>query len=95
MVDTPSMLKARLLLSGVKETSNVVALILLFTIHVASDLDPITRIASADCMREKEMRVMIRKTEDKEERSTSRVRLGGEYRIVLESQVTQAISGYK
>jgi hypothetical protein len=77
------MLKAKVLLSGVKETSNVVAPMPLFSIHVASDLDPITLSASANLMRDREMRAMIRKTGDKEGRRTLLVRLDSGCRIAL------------
>jgi hypothetical protein len=48
-VEVPSTLKANELLSGVKETANVVAKIPLFSIHVASDFDPISRMATTEC----------------------------------------------
>jgi hypothetical protein len=48
-VEVPSMLKANELLPGVKDTANVVAKIPLFSIHVASDFDPISSMASTEC----------------------------------------------
>ena len=75
IVDTPLILNAKLLLSGVKETSKVVAPIPLFSMHVARDLDPITLIASAEFVRSKEINANIRNTEDKDNRMLSCVRL--------------------
>jgi len=50
------MLNEKLLLSGVKRTSNVVAPIPLFSIHVAKDFEPICRIAWTDCRNNRETR---------------------------------------
>src|SRR5579859_354956 len=81
MVDTPSMLNAKLLLSGVKRTSKVVAPIPLFSIHVAKDLEPICRMPSTDCRNNREAMERMRNMEETEERVTRRVRLGKEKRI--------------
>jgi hypothetical protein len=67
MVDVPSILKAKLLLSGVKETSNVEAPIPLLSMHVANEFDPITRTALAESMSDRTTRVNIKKTEAKED----------------------------
>lgn len=76
------MLNAKLLLSGVKETSKVVAKMPLLSIHVASDLDPITLTALTVFMSDKDMNVDIRNTEDKDDRIAERVRLGREKRMI-------------
>jgi len=84
------MLKAKELLSGVKRTSKVVALIPLLSIHVASEFDPICRNAWAECRREKRKREKRRKeeTDDKGERETLLcVRFGKDMRIVVVGDV--------
>jgi hypothetical protein len=43
------MLNAKELLSGVKETANVVAKIPLLSIHVAREFEPISRMAWTEC----------------------------------------------
>jgi hypothetical protein len=63
MVETPLMLKAKLLLSGVKTTSKVVAPMPLLSMHVASEFDPICRIACAECMNARETRDRRRRRE--------------------------------
>ena len=73
------MLNAKLLLSGVYDTSKVVAPIPLLSIHVASDLDPITLTAFAVCIRERARKVSIKRVEEK----TLGVRFGREKRMVL------------
>src|ERR1700733_13732444 len=84
MVETPSMLKAKLLLSGVKETSKVGAPIPLLSIHVAKEREPITRRASAECSSDSEINKNMRSSEDNDEdMGLSVVRLGRERRIVL------------
>lgn len=60
------MLNAKLLLSGVKETSNVVAPIPLLSIHVARDVEPMTLVASTVFIRDREINANIRNTEVKE-----------------------------
>jgi hypothetical protein len=81
MVDTPLMLKEKELLSGVKRTSNVVAPIPLLSMHVASDFEPICRIASTECMKERERMEKIRNMEETEGRNAFCVRFGREKRI--------------
>ena len=76
-------MNAKLLLSGVKETSKVVAPIPLLSIHVASDFEPITRTASTECRSEKEINANIRSTEEKEDRMESCVRLGSEKSMIF------------
>src|ERR1700732_1398311 len=49
------MLNAKLLLSGVNNTSNVVAPMPLLSIHVAKEFDPICLIACIGCMKERHM----------------------------------------
>jgi hypothetical protein len=68
IVDTPLILNAKLLLSGVKETSKVEAPIPLFSMHVARDLEPITLIASAVFVRSRDMNANIRNAEDNDDR---------------------------
>jgi hypothetical protein len=74
------MLKAKVLLSGVKRISNVVADIPLLSIHVARAFDPIDLSAATDWKRERTME-RRKKTESEEDRGTSIVRLGREKRI--------------
>lgn len=78
------MLKAKLLLSGVKETSNVVAPIPLLSMHVAKDREPMTLMASAECSRDSEINENMRKSEEESDEDMELgVRLGREKRIVL------------
>jgi len=78
------MLKAKLLLSGVKETSKVVAPIPLLSIHVAKDREPMTRKASAECSSDSEINENMRRSEESEEEDMELcVRLGRAKRIVL------------
>lgn len=81
IVDTPLMLNANELLSGVKRTSNVVAPIPLLSIHVARDFEPICRIASTDCIKESDRMERIRNIEETEGRNAFCVRFGREKRI--------------
>lgn len=76
------MLNAKLLLSGVKRTSKVVAPMPLLSIQVAKDLEPICRMASTDCWNNREARERMRNTDETEERATLRVRVGKGKRIV-------------
>jgi hypothetical protein len=69
-VEVPSMLKANELLSGVKETANVVAKIPLFSIHVASDFDPISRTASTECEKRRVATERIMDIDERENRMT-------------------------
>jgi hypothetical protein len=85
MVETPSILNAKLLLSGVKETSNVVALIPLLSIHVAREFEPITLIASAECRSKKKITVNIMSVEEKKDRMPLCVRLSGETSMISSS----------
>jgi hypothetical protein len=80
MVETPSMLNEKLLLSGVYSTSKVVAPIPLLSIHVANDLEPICRIAWTDCRNNSETRRNMDVKEEDRERLC--VRLGREKRMV-------------
>ena len=79
------MLKAKELLSGVNRTSKVVALMPLLSIHVASELEPICRMACTECMKERVIKERIKRNEDdreKEDREeTFCVRLGRDRRI--------------
>jgi hypothetical protein len=75
------MLKAKLLLSGVKETSNVLAPIPLFSIHVARDCDPMTLMATVECISDSRTNVNARR-EEKESPEPFGVRFGCENRIV-------------
>jgi hypothetical protein len=72
IVETPLILKARLLLSGVKRISNVVADMPLLSIHVASEFEPIERIAAAEWTRE-----TTRATRNKTDEAALPVRLLG------------------
>jgi hypothetical protein len=84
MVETPSMLKAKLLLSGVNWTSKVVAPIPLLSIHVAKEREPITRRASAECSSDSEINENMKSSEDNDEdMGLCVVRLGREKCIVL------------
>jgi len=77
------MLKAKLLLSGVKETSKVVAPIPLLSIHVAKEREPMTRSASVVCNSDSEINENMRRSEDNDEDiGLYVVRLGREKRIV-------------
>jgi len=58
-VETPLILKAKELLSGVNETANVVAKIPLLSIHVARDFEPISRTAWTECERRRVRRENI------------------------------------
>jgi len=78
------MLKAKLLLSGVKETSNVVAPIPLLSMHVAKDREPMTLMASAECNSDSEINENMNRIEEESDEDIGLcVRLGREKRIVL------------
>ena len=64
IVETPLMLNAKVSLSGVNKTSNVLAPIPLLSIHVASDFEPIALIARAGCIRVMAMIENIRNMDD-------------------------------
>ena len=76
------MSKARLLLSGVKRMSNVVAAIPLFSIHIARDFEPIALMASAEFSSDKPIIKIIEIIDDDEDGMKLCVRLGRKKRIV-------------
>lgn len=82
IVETPSILNAKLLLSGVKETSKVVAPIPLLSIHVARDFEPITLTASTECKSANKIKANIKSTEENEDRMALCVRFGKERSMI-------------
>ena len=76
------MLKAKLLLSGVKRTSKVVAPIPLLSIHVARDFEPIALIASTEFSKDRAIIEHIKNIGDEDNGMKLRVRLIKEMRIV-------------
>jgi hypothetical protein len=78
IVETTSTLNAKLLLSGVKTTSNVVADIPLLSIHWAREFEPIDRIAVAERNRKN---IRERRKKDEGVGGTVLVRCGREKRI--------------
>lgn len=70
IVETPLMLNAKVSLSGVNKTSNVLAPIPLLSIHVASDFEPIALIARTGCIRVKVIIENIRNIDDNDDDKT-------------------------